>query len=151
MDRVWEYAALSGRSDGTYVLTGDEAPFVLQAGVPINIPLASTRERRAHVMKAVEETRAMDEIRGRVLADIARLRQHEADLTASAARLKFCADKSGWLQQRVEDDFGDPNRSPEWRCPARMPQHLPILRGRVARPPVACRRASVFGADHGRT
>ena len=45
---------------GTDFLTGDEQPFTLQAGVQISIPLASTKERREHALKMVEETRAMD-------------------------------------------------------------------------------------------
>ena len=65
------------------------------------VPLTSTKERREQAMKAVEETRAMDEIRGKALIDIARLRQHEADLSAAETRLKFYEDKSGRLQQRV--------------------------------------------------
>jgi len=75
--------------------------------VQIVVPLTSTKERREHAMKAVEETRAMDEIRGKALADIAKLRQHEADLSAAETRLKFYEDKSGWLQKRVKDGFED--------------------------------------------
>ncbi|MEA3278163.1 MAG: hypothetical protein U9Q81_23325 [Pseudomonadota bacterium] len=59
----------------------------LQAGVQINIPLASTKERREHALKMVEETRAMDGLRSKVLADIASLRQHEAGLEAPETRL----------------------------------------------------------------
>jgi outer membrane protein TolC len=58
-------------------------------------------------MKMVEETRAMDELRSKVLADIASLRQNEADLDASEARLKFYESKSEWLQKRVKNGFSD--------------------------------------------
>lgn len=43
----------------------------------------------------------------KALADIAKLRQFEADLTAAETRLKFYEDKSGWLQKRVKDGFED--------------------------------------------
>jgi hypothetical protein len=104
MDRVKEHTAFYGRAGagGTDYI---DKPITLQAGVQILIPLTSTKERREHAVKAVEETRAMEEVRAKVLADIARLRQHEADLQAAETRLKFYQDKSGWLQKRVKEGF----------------------------------------------
>jgi hypothetical protein len=58
-------------------------------------------------MKAVEEIRTMDEIRGKVLADIAQLRQHEADLAVTRKRLQFYGDKSTWLKKQVEQGFDE--------------------------------------------
>ena len=109
MARMREYASAYGRAGvgGTDFLSGDDEPFVLQAGVQISIPLASTKERREHALKYVEETRAMAEVRSKVLVDIASLRQHEADLGASEVKLEFYESKSGWLQKRVEDGFSD--------------------------------------------
>ena len=108
-DRVLEYTSVYGRAGagGTDFISGEDDPFVLQAGVQINIPIASTKERREQALKAVEETRAIDEIRGKALADIARLRQHEADLAASEQRLEFYEDKSGWLQKRQKKGYED--------------------------------------------
>ena len=109
MARMQEYTSAYGRAGvgGTDFLSGEDEPFVLQAGIQISIPLAGTKERREHALKMVEETRAMDELRGKVLADIASLRQHEADLDASETRLKFYESKSEWLQKRVKDGFSD--------------------------------------------
>ncbi len=109
MARMREYASAYGRAGvgGTDFLSGDDEPFVLQAGVQISIPLASTKERREHALKYVEETRALAEVRSKVLSDIASLRQHEADLSAAEVRLDFYEEKSGWLEQRVEDGFSD--------------------------------------------
>jgi hypothetical protein len=109
MARMQEYTSAYGRAGvgGTDFLSGEDQPFVLQAGVQISIPLAGAKERREHALKMVEETRAMDEIRGKVLADIASLRQHEADLEASETRLKFYESKSEWLQKRVKEGFSD--------------------------------------------
>ena len=104
MDRVKEYTSLYGRAGagGTDYL---DQPFVIQAGVQISIPLISTKERREHAMKAVEETRAMDEIRGKVLAAIAQTRQHEADLGAAEVRQGFYEKRSEWLQKRVKEGY----------------------------------------------
>ena len=106
LDRMLEYTSVYGRAGAGGTDFRDQ-PFILQAGVQINIPLASTKEKRAHAMKVVEETRTMDEIRGKVLADIAQLRQYEADLAATNQRLKFYSDKSAWLQKRVKAGYDE--------------------------------------------
>jgi prophage tail gpP-like protein len=106
IDRAKEYTSLYARAGGggnDYQTSGA----VLQAGVQISIPLASTKERRERAQKLVEETRAMQELRTKALGDIGTLRQQEADLTAAETKLKFYADKSAWLQQRVKDGFSD--------------------------------------------
>ena len=104
LGRVLEHTSVYGRAGAGGTDFRDE-PLVIQAGVQINIPFAATKEKREFALKAVEETRAIDEVRGKALADIARLRQHEADLRAADTRLKFYEDKSGWLQQRVEAGY----------------------------------------------
>jgi hypothetical protein len=106
VDRAKEYTSVYGRAGagGNDFATSGA---VLQAGVQISIPLASTKERREHAQKMVEETRALQELQTKALADMGALRQQEADLTAADAKLKFYADKSAWLQQRVKDGFSD--------------------------------------------
>jgi len=106
MSRMLEYTTFYGRAGAGGTDYRDQ-PLVIQAGVQINVPLASTKERRQFAMKAVEERRAIDEIRGKVMLDLAQLRQHEADLAATAKRLKFYEDKSGWLKKRVEEGYDD--------------------------------------------
>lgn len=49
----------------------------------------------------------MNDLRNKVLADVASLRQHKADLNVSETRLKFYESKSEWLQKRVKDGFSD--------------------------------------------
>jgi hypothetical protein len=107
--RMKEYTNAYGRAGvgGTDFISGEDDPFVLQAGVQLSIPLASSKERREHAMKMVEETRAIDQVRAKVLAEMGQLRQHEADLTASETRLEFLESQSTWLQRRVEDGFSD--------------------------------------------
>lgn len=107
--RMREYTSAYGRAGlgGTDFISGDSQPYTLQAGVQISIPLASTKERREHAIKYVEETRAMDELRTTVLGEMGGLRQTEADLSASETRLQFYESKSTWLQKRVDQGFSD--------------------------------------------
>ena len=106
LNRILEYTSLYG-SAGIGGTDYRDDPFILTAGVQIRIPLASTQERRNHAQKAVEEVRAIDELRRRVMTDIAALRQHEADMAATEQRLRFYSDKSGWLQKRVDEGYGE--------------------------------------------
>jgi len=106
VSRMMEYTSVYGRTGIGGTDFRDE-PLILQAGVQINIPLASTKEKQVYAMKAVEETRTIDEIQGKVLGDIAQLRQHEADLAATNKRLKFYSDKSSWLQTRVNEGYDE--------------------------------------------
>lgn len=109
MARMREAASAYGRAGlgGTDFISGDSQPFTLQAGVQISIPLAGTNERREHALKYVEETRALDELRTKVLGEMGALRQNEADLAAVDTRMEFYAEKSAWLQKRVEEGFSD--------------------------------------------
>jgi len=69
--------------------------------------MVSTKQRHQFAIRAAEEIRAIDEIRGKVLSDIAVLRQVEADLEFSETRLKLCMDKSTWLQERINQGHED--------------------------------------------
>lgn len=106
MTQMLEHTSVYGRA-GVGGTDFRDQPFVLQAGIQISIPLASTKEKRTYAMKAVEEIRAIEELRSKVLLDIAQLRQHEADLAATNKRLKFYEDKSGWLQERVNQGYDE--------------------------------------------
>jgi hypothetical protein len=108
-DRVLEHTSVYGRAGagGTDFISGEEQPYILQAGVQINIPLASIKERREIAQKAVEETRAIDEVRVKAMADIRVLRQHEADLRLSESKERFYSNKSSWLQKRVDQGYED--------------------------------------------
>ncbi len=106
LDRVLEHASIYGKA-GAGGTDYQNQPVVLQAGIQIKIPLASTKERQRFAMKAVEETKAINEIQSKVMADLAQLRQHEADQAATAKRLKFYGDKSGWLKKRVEEGYDE--------------------------------------------
>ncbi|MER2626635.1 MAG: hypothetical protein ABTS22_22220, partial [Accumulibacter sp.] len=49
------------------------------AGVQVNIPLASPREQREFAQQALAEATRIDEVRGRALTDLAKLRELEAE------------------------------------------------------------------------
>ena len=104
MDRAKEYTSLYARAGGggnDFETSGA----ILQGGVQILIPLASTKERREHAQRVVEETRAIEALRAKALADMGALRQQEADLIASETRLDFYKKKSEWLQKREKLGF----------------------------------------------
>lgn len=109
MARVKEYSSVYGRAGlgGTDYISGESDPFVLQAGIQISIPLTGTKERREQALKAVEEVQAIETLRGKVLTDIAQLRQQEADLAACEQRREFLEQKSDWLQKRVNEGYSD--------------------------------------------
>jgi hypothetical protein len=106
LERAKEYTALYARAGGggTDFQTSGA---VLQGGIQIAIPLASTKERRAHAEKLVEETRALQDLQAKALTDMGALRQHEADVTAAETQLKFYSDKSTWLQKRVKEGYAE--------------------------------------------
>ena len=105
-EQVLQHSSLYGRA-GTGGTDYRDNSVVLQAGVQIAIPLASIREQREQALKAVEEIRAIDEVRGKVLADIGQLRQQETDLKAAETRTGFYEKKSDWLQERVTAGYED--------------------------------------------
>jgi hypothetical protein len=109
MRRILEHTSLFARASqgpGSEASVNDN--FITSgstAGVQINIPLFSRKEEREHALKALEEIKAIEEVRAKVLQDLGQLRQHEAELTAVQARLKYWKDKSGWAQQRVNTGY----------------------------------------------
>jgi hypothetical protein len=52
----------------------------LTVGIQLHIPLASPREQREYAQQALAEATRIDEVRGRALTDLAKLRELEAAL-----------------------------------------------------------------------
>ena len=73
----------------------------------LSIPLASRKEEREHALKALDEIKAVEQLRAAVLQDLGVLRQHEADYQATQLRIALWKDKSGWAQQRVSTGYDD--------------------------------------------
>jgi hypothetical protein len=114
MQRVLEhtsvFARLSPAEIGSTQTTTD-GNFLASAGstvgVQLSIPLASRKEKREHALKALDEIKAVEQLRTAVLQDLGVLRQHEADYQATQLRIALWKDKSGWAQQRVSTGYDD--------------------------------------------
>lgn len=86
--------------------TGDTTTSdAVTAGIQINIPLASPREQREYAQQALAEATRIDEVRGRALTDLAKLRELEAERAAVGERLDFHRSKADWVQQRIKQGY----------------------------------------------
>ena len=74
-------------------------------GIQINIPLSSPKERREYAQQALAESVRIDEIRGRALTDLAKLRELEAERAAVRERLNFHRSKADWVQDRIKKGY----------------------------------------------
>ena len=61
----------------------------MTVGIQLNIPLSSPREQREFAQQALSEATRIDEVRGRVLTDLAKLRELEAERAAVQERRAF--------------------------------------------------------------
>ena len=77
----------------------------MTVGIQVNIPLSSPKEQREFAQQALAEATRIDEIRGRALTDLAKLRELEAERAAVQARLDFYQSKADWLQARVNKGY----------------------------------------------
>ncbi|CDI04638.1 exported hypothetical protein [Candidatus Competibacter denitrificans Run_A_D11] len=77
----------------------------LTVGIQVNIPLASPREQREYAQQALAESVRIDEVRGRALADLGKLRELEAEHAAVRERLDFHRSKADWLQERIQKGY----------------------------------------------
>ncbi len=74
-------------------------------GIQVNIPLASPREQREYAQQALAESVRIDEVRGRALTDLAKLRELEAEQAAVRERLHFQKSKADWIQERINKGY----------------------------------------------
>jgi hypothetical protein len=114
MQRVLEHTSIFARlspaeiggaqttTDGNFLASSGST-----VGVQLSIPLASRKEEREHALKALDEIKAVEQLRTAVLQDLGVLRQHEADYQATQLRITLWKDKSGWSQQRVNAGYDD--------------------------------------------
>ena len=77
----------------------------MTVGIQVNIPLASPRERREFAQQALAEATRIDEVRGRALTDLAKLRELEAERAAVGERLDFHQSKADWVQERIKKGY----------------------------------------------
>jgi hypothetical protein len=97
-----EIGSTQATSDGNFLSSAGST-----VGVQLSIPLASRKEEREHALKALDEIKAVEQLRTAVLQDLGVLRQHEAEYKASQLRVALWKDKSGWSQQRVNAGYDD--------------------------------------------
>jgi hypothetical protein len=114
MQRVLEHTSVFARLSPSEIgstQTTTDGNFLASAGstvgVQLSIPLASRKEEREHALKALDEIKAVEQLRTTVLQDLGVLRQHEADYQATQLRIALWKDKSGWAQQRVSTGYDD--------------------------------------------
>ncbi len=110
--RVMEHTSLfvrlaSGGSESTTEDGSTTTAAPVTAGIQVTIPLASPKEQREFAEKAVTEIAKIDAVRTQSLADMAKLRQHEADLVAAQTQQAFYQAKSQWLQDRVNKGYDE--------------------------------------------
>jgi hypothetical protein len=74
-------------------------------GIQLNIPLSSPKEQREFAQQALAESVRIDEVRGRALTDLAKLRELEAERAAVGERLDFQKSKTDWVQERIQQGY----------------------------------------------
>ncbi len=97
--------AASGTSS-TVSDTGDTTITTpVTVGIQLNIPLSSPREQREYAQQALAEATRIDDVRGRALTDLAKLRELEAERAAIRERLNFHRSKADWVQDRIKKGY----------------------------------------------
>ena len=97
--------AASGTSS-TVSETGDTTTTTpVTVGIQLNIPLSSPREQREFAQHALAEATRIDDVRGRALTDLAKLRELEAERAAVGERLAFHKAKADWVQERIKKGY----------------------------------------------
>ena len=77
----------------------------MTVGIQLNIPLSSPKEQREFSQQALAEATRIDEVRGRALTDLAKLRELEAERAAAQERLGFYRSKADWIQDRIKKGY----------------------------------------------
>jgi len=108
--RVMEHTAIFVRAASGASSTVSEGGDTTTAspmtvGIQLNIPLSSPREQREFTQQALAEATRIDEVRGRALTDLAKLRELEAERAAVRERLDFQKSKADWVQERIRKGY----------------------------------------------
>ena len=106
MEHTSFYVRAASGTSSTTSETGDTTTSdPLTVGIQVNIPLASPREQREFAQQALAEATRIDEVRGRALTDLAKLRELEAERAAVRARLAFQKSRADWVQERINKGY----------------------------------------------
>jgi hypothetical protein len=100
------YVRAASGTSSTVSETGDTTTTSpMTVGIQVNIPLSSPREQREFAQQALAEATRIDEVRGRALTDLAKLRELEAERAAVRERLDFQKSKADWVQERIRKGY----------------------------------------------
>lgn len=100
------FVRASTGTSSTVSETGDTTTATpMTVGIQLNIPLSSPKERREFAQQALAEATRIDEVRGRALTDLAKLRELEAERAAIRERLDFQKSKADWVQDRIRKGY----------------------------------------------
>lgn len=106
MEHTSVFVRASTGTSSTTSETGDTTITTpVTVGIQLNIPLASPREQREYAQQALAEATRIDEVRGRALVDLAKLRELEAERAAGRERLDFHRSKADWVQERIRKGY----------------------------------------------
>jgi len=94
MEHTSFYVRAASGTSSTVSESGDTTTSSpLTVGIQVNIPLASPREQREFTQQALAEATRIDEVRGRALTDLAKLRELEAERAGKPSGLPW---GNGW-------------------------------------------------------
>ena len=108
--RVLEHTSVFVRAaSGTSSTTSESGDTTITTpvtvGIQLNILLSSPKEQREFAQQALAEATKIDEVRGRALTDLAKLRELEAERAAVGERLDFQKAKADWVQERIKKGY----------------------------------------------
>jgi len=106
MDRIRKGSTIVARATAGGSEFVDSSSTVF-GGVNISIPFSTENERRDRALKRLNSETASDELKSRILADMGKLRQMEADFEASNIQIKFWRDKLEWTKKRIEQGYSE--------------------------------------------
>ena len=106
MEHTSVYVRAASGTSSTVSESGDTTTSEpVTVGIQLNIPLSSPKERREFAQQALAESVRIDEVRGRALTDLAKLRELEAERAATRERLSFHKSKADWVQDRIKKGY----------------------------------------------
>ena len=106
MDRIKRGSTLVARATAGGSEFVDSSSTVF-GGINISIPFSTENERRDRALKQLNRATASDELKSRILSDMSKLRQMEAELEAASIQIKFWRDKLEWTKKRIETGYAE--------------------------------------------
>lgn len=109
MDRIEKGSSLVARLTAGGSEFTENVSSTVFGGINISIPLSTEMERRERALKQLSRATASDDMKSRILADVAKLRQMEAENEGSNIQIKFWRDKLEWTKKRLTQGYSNQN------------------------------------------